>query len=228
MNVRFSGLMNALELAAGDVSVLEIHNSVLFTRVCQSLSSQKGECAIEPYSVWDDAGNELSSSQTLLYVGDPFKLPWDDKALVGELRSLLENMVFEDEPARQRIESLATQLSSAITQMGFQVEGDYHFALEWELQRYLKAFNFSVEYDPDVSLLDNVIKFIDFVADVMADKVIVFINLKIFLSENELTRLYERIFFRNVKLLLLESVKDEIVRHHETKLVVDQDFLERC
>lgn len=226
MNVRFSGLMNPVELHGGSASVLEVHNKVLFARMCQSISSQKGECAVEPYSIWSDAGDELNPVQALLWVGDPCNLPWEDRALVGSLRSSVEQLALEDESVRQRIESLSVQLSSAIAQVCFQIEGEYKFALEWELQRYLKTFNFHADYDTEASLFDNLIKFIDFVADVMADKVIVFLNLKIFLGKDELKRLYERVFFRNISILLIESVEDTVSYDHEIKLVVDQDFLE--
>lgn len=226
MKVRFSGLMRAIELQKGSVSVLEVHNKVLFSRLCQSLSSCKGELAVEPYSVWDGENNELNPGKVLLWVGDPFNLPWEDKALIGSLRSSVEQMVLEDESVRQSIEQLSVQLQSAIAQLCFQIEGEYRFGLDWELQRYLKAFNFHVDYDTDASLLDNLIKYLDFVADVMPGKVMVFVNLKNFLEQNELQRLYERVFFRNMSVLLLESVADTLSYNHEVKYVVDQDFLE--
>lgn len=225
MRLRFSGLMHPLAIEPGKVSVLEVHNRRLFSRICQSIASLKGEQAVEPFALWDENG-EVRPSEALLLSFDPFSLPWDDRRLTNGLLSSIDAMVLEDERVRGEIESLASRLSSRIASLCFQVEGDYRFGIEWELRRYLKAFAFDADRNADDSLIDNLIKYLDFVADVALNQTMVFANLKVFLDEKELARFYERVFFRKNKVVLLETIADDRAFGNEIKLCVDQDFLE--
>lgn len=78
MKMQFSGFENLINIACEKISVLEIDNKVLFTRVCQSLVSQQGEFAIEPYLLWDDAGTAMKAKDAFLMLPDPLNLPWGD------------------------------------------------------------------------------------------------------------------------------------------------------
>ena len=51
-------------------------------------------------------------------------------------------------------------------------------------------------------------------------------NLKTFLTKNELKRLYEHIFYTKTKVLMLENKHDAESYQYERKQVIDLDFLE--
>lgn len=75
MKLILSGFPEALDLGSDAVSVLEIHNRTLFSRVCQSLFSELDDEALEPYAFWDDDERRSSRNQ-FLFVFNPFALPW--------------------------------------------------------------------------------------------------------------------------------------------------------
>ena len=68
--------------------------------------------------------------------------------------------------------------------------------------------------------------FISLVLDSGSNKVLVFVNLKTFLTESETKRFYEHIFFSGIRVLMLENMSDEAHYEHERKTIVDQHFLE--
>ena len=68
--------------------------------------------------------------------------------------------------------------------------------------------------------------FLSFALDAGCRKTIVFVNLKTFLTKNELQTLYDHVFFLKLSLLLLENKKDTMAYGHEHKLTVDLQFLE--
>ena len=51
-------------------------------------------------------------------------------------------------------------------------------------------------------------------------------NLKTFLTKNDVQKLYERVFFHELKMLLVENAEDGNRYEIEDKLVIDQHFLE--
>ncbi|WP_321971505.1 type II-A CRISPR-associated protein Csn2 [Paratractidigestivibacter sp.] len=225
MRLVFYGLEKPVEIAPGQATVLQVENQALFTRICTSLISGEGECAIEPYSLWE-GDEEVRSSGSFLAVESPLSLPWGDKALAGEVMKRFEKILLEDEDLRGSIDAAARSISSGIASLGLSMHAGYGFDLEWDVRKFIKVFGFGVDRSQQDSLLDSLIDFVSMALDADLKKVILFINLKTFLTEKEISVLYEHIFYSGLLVLLLENVQDERVFEYESKRVVDQYFLE--
>ena len=57
-------------------------------------------------------------------------------------------------------------------------------------------------------------------------RLFVFVNLKAFLSENEITLFYQSVFYEKLSVLLLESGQKEPVRPCEEVRIIDKDLCE--
>ena len=226
MRLVIEGIETPIDICRGRPRVIEVHNRTLFARIARSLASRDGEDAFEPYSLWDDDGAELKPSSTLLMVSDPLRLPWENKALSGRLFDMVEGLMLEDEELRVEIEGMGARLAKGISRLTHQVNAEYSFAVEWGLRQYLKSFSFSVEHLDGDNYLESLISFLDFCADMALKQVLVFVNLKTFLSGNDLIEFYDRVFFHDLRVLMLEAMVDEISYEHERKTVIDLHFLE--
>lgn len=226
MKVCFSGVEHAIEIGSQWVSVFQVENTRLFARLCQSILSGKGEDATEPYTIWNDNGQPANPRSSFLCIANPFSLPWGDRRLLGGIYAKMERLMQEDEDFRRNIEGLEAELGAAISGLGFQMQGDYAFGGEWNLIAYLKAFSFDAEVPEDASLFDNLILFADYVADACFEGALLFVNLRVFLTEEELRSFYEHVFFLGIKVLMLESGSSGSVFYGERKLCIDQDLLE--
>lgn len=226
MRITFAGMDAPVEVRERGATILRVLNQRLYARVCESLVSQKGEGAVEPYSVWDDDGCEVGPANALLVVVNPFDLPWKHRSMVGGLYSSLEAGLLEDEDMRRELQGFRVALESSVRKLGFQLNADYGFAVEWSLGSYLKAFSYEVDLTGASTLLDKLICFADFVADVMVGKVLVFVNLGTFLTENDLLRLDDRLFFHGISALLLENRGFGLDAGNVREYVVDRDFVE--
>lgn len=225
MRLVFSGLETPIEVGFGRVSTLQVESEALFARIVRSLVCGDPLSALEPYSLWED-GVEVSPSSSLLFVSDPLSLPWDDRALMGEVLKRIEREFLEDEDFRREVESLDAELSSKLLGMGFGMNSDYGFGLEWSLSRYLKFRNFGVGMRGDDPLLENLLRFLSLALDAGCEKTIVFVNLKTFLTKRELKELFEFVFRSNLRILLLENKQDDSTYEHELKMSIDLHFLE--
>ncbi len=226
MRIAFSGLDRPIDVADRGITMLQIESESLFARVCDSLISLKGEKAIEPYTVWTEEGGEVNPSGAFMVVVNPFDLPWKHKCMMGGLYSKLENELLIDDELRQEMIELGLALESSAHKLGFQLNANYRFGVEWNLSSYLKAFSYEVEVFDTASLLEKLISFIDLGADMSIDRVIVFINLKTFLAKNELTELQDRLFFHGIRALLLERYSSSWDEECVRKYLVDRDFVE--
>lgn len=225
MKICFAGLENQIVLSGEHVSVLQIDNKALFCRICQALLSCKGAKAIEPYSVWEK-DEEVAPAKAFIVVRDPFALPLGHRSLSGKLFSVISKELLLDEDSRFGIQQASAELNSLISRVGLQFNADYSFEIEWDISRYLKTFGFGLHVLEDASLFDNLINFVDLAADMMVNEAILFINLRTFLTKNELELLNERIIFHGIKTLMLENQHAEIYSEFESKIVVDQHFIE--
>lgn len=225
MRLVFSGLENPVELMAGETSVLQIENSALFARIVSSLQTGSGRQALEPYSLWDD-GAEVKPSSALMMVPDALNLPWDDRAFMTSITKKVEREFLEDEDLRMQVEDAERAIKVRLGGLNLGFNADLGFGLEWDLKRYLKFLGFGAASQEDKTFLDNLLNFLSFALDAGCRKTIVFVNLKTFLTENELQTLYDHVFFLKLRLLLLENKKDSMSYGHEHKLTVDLQFLE--
>jgi CRISPR-associated protein Csn2 len=226
LTISFTGLENQILVEPGAVTVVEVHNVVLFSRICQSLLSELAEEAIEPYSLWDEKAKRVNPKGAFIACSDVFNLPWDSRTIVGKLFGVIDSMFMEDESIRSGVENLNRQIVSEVDQLAFQLDAQYSFNVEWALTQYLKAFGFSPVRNRDASLLENLIQFLDFASDMSLSKPLLFVNLKNFLAENQICEVFERIFFHDLSVLLIEHTPCDSMFEHERKMVVEQDFTE--
>ena len=225
MKICFEGFEHSITVRRGRPFVLEVHNRALFARVCDSLVSCSGEDGFEAYTVWDDE-KELRPKSAFLVVSDALNLPWECRELGGNLYQILQDRQMEDEELRGTFEISFRELNKLMFQLVNQLDGEYRFKIEWDLQRYLKAFGFAADYGRDDPFIDKLILFLDYCADMHVKKTLLFVNLKTFLTKNDVQKLYERVFFHDLKMLLVENAEDGNRYEIEDKLVIDQHFLE--
>lgn len=226
MKISFSGFGSPVLITRSKTTTLEIQNRVLFSRVCEALISEAGEDAVEPYTFWNDDDVELKSKGQILPICDSFHLPWDDRVIINSLLARIENLLCEDEDCRSAAERDYRRLNYRFTTLALQLGSEYTFDIDWDPKRYLKSFGFRVDMGSCEMLLDKLILFLTMLEDISFERTIMFINLKIFLSNSEVERFFEHVFFSNLKVLMLESVPDSARYINEMKYTVDQDFLE--
>lgn len=225
MRIVFDGLEKVIEIQAGCPVVLQVENQALFSRLIQSVSSQEGRYAVEPYSVWSGE-SEIASKAATLLISDVFELPWSDRSLLGEVLKRIEKNLIDDEEARLDLGKAERLLASRLMSLSAGLSADYTFGIEWDLGRSLKMLGFGVDAMPGYKLIDNLITFLSLALDSKCQKILVFVNLKTFLTKNELKLFYEHVFYTKNTVLLFENKQDSSEYQYERKYTVDQDFLE--
>lgn len=226
MRLSFSGFENTLDITSGRVSILQIESVSLFTRICQSLFASNEDDRPESFTVWDDAGKEITSKNAFLFVVNPFNLPWRDRGLLTALYNQIDFLMKEDDAVRQDIEAAHQQLEHLVKELSLQLNSCYSFGIEWDLGQALKAYSFGIDRSDSVTLFDNLIHFIEFLHDICYRNTLVFVNIEKFLTKSELLELEMQLFFHNVAALFLVQGSDDIKLENARKLIIDQGFLE--
>ena len=225
MKLVFSGLELPIRFESGVCSTIEIANEALFARIAVSLLSGLGDAADEPYSFWEDH-KEVKSKDALLFISSPLELPWNERLLAKETINKIEREFLLDESARLAVGDARNIVTHQLRELSVCFEHDYDLEIEWDFKKLLKFCGFDVSYSQDKSLLDNLMNFLSYAKDSGDKRVLVFANLKNFLTENEFNAFLEHVFYLKIKVLLIENKQSESRYSNERKLVVDHDFLE--
>lgn len=228
MRIKLARFDSVIDLDENRVTTLEVNERSLFTRVVSSFRSELGERAVEPYYLFEGERN-VSPKGKMLFIDSLPELPIHDKAfekrLYDRLLKELETSP-ESECECAGMEQLGTELGELILGSALSLWGTYGFELNWELLPYLKAFKFGVRLDGTETFLEKWIHFFKLCVDIELGKPLVVVNLKSFLTGEELEELFSQAFFHEVSLLLLESWKDDRVIAGEHKICIEQGFLE--
>ncbi len=227
MILKFARFDLQIELTNEAVSTLEICDRSLFSRIVQSLLSDKGERAIEPYFFFDE-GKAIAPKGRALIIHSLPQLPVHDrsfeKALFDRLNNELHNNANADD-SREKIEKLFLELNEVVKGLSLELWGSYEFSVNWNLPTYLKAFGYGLEADSDSSsLLDRCIQFFGLCVDIGFQKPLIFVNAKSFFSSLEVETLFEQAFFHGLSVLFLEPWPSDNRLSHEVKYKIDLGF----
>lgn len=229
MKLKFARFDSQIDLEAGHVEVLEIHERHLFTRIVSSLKSEKGEKAVEPYFLIDNEKSVSPKGRLQLLDALP-DLPTHDKGLEKLLYQRLVSEALESTDMMgldKELAMLGAKINERIRAQSLTLWGTYDFMSSWDFATYLKAFPFGVEEYDDETFLEKCIHYLDLCVDISFKKPHIAINLKSFLSEDELCTLYEQVKFHGIALLLIESWCDSRLFDGERKTCIEQGFLEK-
>ena len=97
------------------------------------------------------------------------------------------------------------------------------FNLEMDLMGLFKQYEVKMELE-NVPLFERLINYIQLEKMVCGTKLLIFVNLKDFLDKEQLQELYKTAFYSKIHLLLIESIKKDVLSE-EKYCIIDKD---RC
>lgn len=215
----------SVELACDYVATLQVEDRVLFSRIVNSLLSEKGEYAAEPYLIKGDEGEDLPVRGGLRVVHTLPVMPTLDRGLQVKLFKKIGALVEADPEKYLRLIALMGEVNMLIEESAGGLRGDYCLTKDWDIETYLKGFGFSQVPREQYSLLDNCIHLLGVYADLEPGVPVVLVNAKSFFSKEELGELFSQSVFSGIRLLMLETWTDSLRYELERKHVIDQHFL---
>lgn len=177
----------------------------------------------EPF-VLTDGDKELKVSKHMLVTTDILGFDINSKKIKSLAIDKLEKTCQNDEILLHELEQANVNLLSKVFCLINELNADFSISNEWNLEKYLKAFDFRVETISIKNCFDKVISYIQIVSELMKDYVVCFVNLKSYFTENQIKEIYKFAIYNNVRLLLIESTLETEKMEYENKLIIDNEF----
>ena len=202
------------------IHVLVIESPKLFYKITKEIYMQiNGE---DGRFILSEKEKALSFSKNAYLFHDYFSLQINDKKIITALYKDLEklqqdNFISEFSIMQENIISLFEKINS-----------ESRFAIDYDedtgFSEILKAFNVKFEENTG-SFLENLVEYIKILIAVSSVKCLFFVNLKSYLSEEELKMFYKEMQLSDISILLIEDCQREKIED-EKILIIDKDLCE--
>lgn len=217
MKLTYSTYGIMFELEENKVNVFIIEDPTVLVEVVYSLSEQcEGQ---EGEFVLSEENKVLNISKNVSFVKEPFSIDCNNRKILTKLYQELEreSITGVEEMQGDFYKSYISYITNLCQKSDFLLT----FVDKPELQDILKLAEVKIDVQTQ-SILEKVIEYIKISSNLFNQHIFVFLNLKLFLSEQEIEELYKECFYRKVHLILIEATY-QMKRAEEKICVIDKD-----
>ena len=217
LNVKY--FENSIVFNNTEINVLEIENKAMFYRFIRDLHS------INSYGVYEDIkffgeDTEINMINKLKIYTDFFDFQFDSKKSINDISKYVSSSVNEED--KDKIKSLYNKIIKSYEKILNEIDLPLCVDNEFNFDNFSKLIKIAIETKDE--LFDNLLLLIDLERVLKSKCLLVFVNLKQYLSKNELIELYKYAIYNNVNIFLVDSQSYGITLKYEKKLIIDDNL----
>jgi CRISPR-associated protein Csn2 len=219
MTINIDYLDNYLYINNEDILNIEIENKKYFYRVINDFFQISNGENLDYISCLVD-GNEENIVGKIAVFTDYFN--FDLKKNINVVtKYIIDNL---EEYDRQDIVKCYHRLLKKYASIINKIDLPVMINDEINIERLMKSIKLNINFTND--LLDNLCIIIDMEREISINKLLIFVNLKQYLTKQELIELYKYSLYHNVKILLIDSQSYGPTLEYEKKLIIDDNLIE--
>lgn len=222
MNIKVNYLENNITLNNENIFVIEVENKKFFYRLVSDLYKIGNNDILDEIYFYDDNNKEINVSNKIELYNNFFEMDFNSKKNLTILnKTVLASL---DENEKIIIMNNLKKLYKTISKCLKDIDLPLILNDDLEIEDVIKLFKISLSCKDD--LIEKLFLLIDIERNFRINKMLFFINLKQYLTENELEELYKYAIYNNVKIILIDSQSYGGKIKYEKKLIVDNDLVE--
>jgi len=218
MTLAYPLLPEAIEFRENEIPVLVIENpweyrkAVIMLR--SQLCSEPGDfCLGERHQMIDIAKN-------VDLVTDPFNLDFDNrKILSGLIRLAAEELSELSDPKMRLLQDINSFFGEVALSLPYTVD----YAQIETIDGLIRHMGLKIDRD-SMSFPEQLLEYLRLQRDFLGKRLVIFLNLRRSLTEEELKSLYRSVQYEKLNILLLESFIDSAPLDNEHLILVDNDL----
>lgn len=222
MNLIYTFLDNKIDLYNDYVNSIEILNNNYFYRLTNLVYKYSNNQETEEF-YFTENNEELKLNKKIRIITNYYDFDFNNKKYINELIKNISNNTDDNILLKlnNNYNKLYKVLSSLINSVDLNFKVDIND--EFSINEILNNFNLSIPSKDN--LLDNLILLIDIEKQFNINKVLVFINLKDYLSREEIIEFEKYCIYNNVYVILFDNSKYKN-NSYEKKFLIDNDLSE--
>jgi len=219
MKLRISYIDSEINIDNGIVNCLEIENRDCFYKVISNFYLESNGQNTESLFFADDLSKEINMLNKLVVIIDYFNL----EPVLKKYSFLLEKNIIMSINEKDKFEF--TTIASKLVKVYERIIADIDLPLKINFSNdtnYLIKI-MKTSFSLRNNILENLLLLIDIERIFNLNKFFVFVNLKQYLSKDELLELYKYSIYSNVSIVLIDSQSYGGTMKYEKKIIIDKD-----
>lgn len=205
-----------------NINVFVIENRKFMAEFIQEINNQIN--GFEGRFVLSDSGKELKIDKNIELIIDYFNIDFNNKKIITKLYKIMQEIAMDEEFYLETIE-----IKNRILKYLYDIEGKIEFDIfneeEFDIISIFKATNVKFEI-AELGFTEKFVEYIKMLSNLGEIKIFVLVNLKSFVSDEDLKEIYKYINYNKLNVLLIESIEANKFFDVERIHVIDNDLCE--
>lgn len=220
MKIKINYLENIIQLNDEKVLSIEIENKNYFYRLISNLYSTINSEIVEEVTVYDNEDKELNISNKAKIFINFFNFEFDSKKYTNEINKYIISEMDEND----KINLLKSYNKLIETFIKILNKSDLPLQILEDITVDNIIKNLKLTINSKNSLLDNLMLLIELEKTLKTNNLLIFVNLKQYLTNQELIELYKYSIYNKIKILIIDSQSYGGTLDYENKLIIDSNL----
>ena len=215
MKFKISFIENIIEVNTEYVRCIEIENKNYFYRVVSLLNNfDNGEELQDEIDFVDKIDFKL--------IIDYFNINLNDKKMLNAVIKYVKENIDETnyDKLLKNYQRLCNLFSSSLDYIDLPI----YIEEDINIDNIIKLMNIKIKKEENI--LKNLFIFVDIIKELQNYNLLVLVNLKQYLTKEELNEFYKYAIYNKVALLLIDNISYGIAQKYEKKLIIDDNLEE--
>ena len=219
MNLSVDYFDNQIIFTSGYINAIEIENKRYFYRFVNDLYSVYTNGYSDNLKFINDNKEINMNGKTKVFI-NYFDFQFDSKKYTNEISKFVSNYISEED-----IKNLIN-LYSKMTKIYKKALNDIDLPLYVENDISIDNINklMKLGISPKEELLDNLMLLIDLEHTLKTNNLLIFVNLKQYLTKDEVVELYKYAIYNEIMIMLVDSISYGVTLKNEKKYIIDENL----
>lgn len=204
------------------INCLEVENKNYFYKIVKELNNIANGEMEDNIIFTDNESNEINIINKINIIIDYFNIDFNSKKILSLINKKINSSISITD--KDTLSKLYNKIKKIYIPILNDMDLNIDINNDFDLDLIVKLLNVSIKNKDNI--LDNLFLLIDIEHELNINKLLVFVNLKQYLNEQELIELYKYLLYNNIVVLLIDSQAYGISNEYEKKIIIDNDLEE--
>lgn len=224
MIMKIFSLENDITFAEEYINILQIQDKKLFTNVINSLNDNINNIEDTKERIIILEGNtEIKIEKEVLMIIDVFNIDFNQKKIQNALYNKIEKIYKQEFERMSEFQTIFQKLQLNVLDVFNEFPFEFNYKESIGIQEYLKLLGLKISNNKG-KITDTIFSLIDVVKYLSVTKILIFVNLKLYLIDDELKEIYKYAMYKKVNILLIETGEEKEPLENEKILYIDSDY----
>lgn len=224
MIMKIFSLENDITFAEEYINILQIQDKKLFTNVINSLNDNINNIEdTKERIIILEGDTEIKIEKEVLMIIDVFNIDFNQKKIQSALYNKIEKIYKQEFERMSEFQTIFQKLQLNVLDVFNEFPFEFNYKESIGIQEYLKLLGLKISNNKG-KITDTIFSLIDVVKYLSVTKILIFVNLKLYLIDDELKEIYKYAMYKKVNILLIETGEEKEPLENEKILYIDSDY----